>query len=174
MRAFMPLKMTMTLWYESSGRWRVRSCNNCCNMVVLTRCSVGHILEICWHKEHQFGCIVSIRCGGFCGSEEWVFEGKHTKNATVVFVLEFSGKQWSWSCTWETGLNSRWRYDSDGTATHGTITAVSCCTSTRRAWSVLCYIYRLISLHSILLGFMCLIHFGDNNWGGEPVYVGKD
>ena len=79
--------------------------------------------------EHQFGCIVSIRCGRFCGYKEWVFEGKHS-NATVVFVLEFSGIHWSLSCTWETGLNSRQRHDSDGTATDGTITAVSCCTST--------------------------------------------
>jgi hypothetical protein len=55
--------------------------------------------------EHQFGCIVNSICGGFCGYEEWVFEGKHT-DTTVVFVLEFSGIQWSWSCTWETGLNS--------------------------------------------------------------------
>ncbi len=89
MRAFMPLTMTMKLWYKSSGCWRIRSCNKSGNMVILTSCNVGHILEICWHVKHQFGCIVSVRCSGFCGCKEWVFEGKHTQ-ATVVLYWSFS------------------------------------------------------------------------------------
>ncbi len=42
---------------------------------IRTRWNVGHMLEICWHLKRQFGFIVSLRCGRFCGYEEWVFEG---------------------------------------------------------------------------------------------------
>ena len=91
-RRAMSLKMTIKLWCKSSSHWWIRSCNNSCNMVLLTSCNMGHILEICCHMKHHFGCIVSITCGGFCGYEDWVFdEAKHIDTTVVLYSWSFPG-----------------------------------------------------------------------------------
>ena len=76
--------------------------------------------------KHQFGCIVSVRCNGFFGYKEWVFEGKHTDTNVVLY--------WCFPVYSGRGIVHGKRDStpvSDRTPTNVTVTAVSCCTSTR-------------------------------------------
>jgi hypothetical protein len=69
---------------------RLRSLSNQTLQLQLQHCHTYELkceahFGICRHMTRQFGCIVSVRCGGFCVYEELAFRGRFGTGFFPVF-----------------------------------------------------------------------------------------